>query len=58
MTEKQWRECLGELVHDYMRSPETDEYFPMGRRIFWRATPCAARASRWRKKRFRYRRMA
>ena len=22
MTEKQWRECLGELVRDYIRSPE------------------------------------
>ena len=27
MTEKQWRECLGELVRDYMRSPEMDFYF-------------------------------
>ena len=27
MTEKQWRECLGELVRDYMRSPELDFYF-------------------------------
>ena len=27
MTEKQWRECLGELVRDYMLSPEMDFYF-------------------------------
>ena len=27
MTEKQWRECLGELVRDYMRLPEMDFYF-------------------------------
>jgi len=27
MTEKQWRECLGELVRDYMRSAEMDFYF-------------------------------
>ena len=27
MTEKQWRECLGELVRDYMRSPELERYF-------------------------------
>ena len=27
MTEKQWRECLGELVRDYIRSPELEYYF-------------------------------
>jgi len=27
MTEKQWRECLGELVRDYIRTPELDHYF-------------------------------
>jgi pyrroloquinoline quinone (PQQ) biosynthesis protein C len=27
MTEKQWRERLGELVRDYMRAPELDFYF-------------------------------
>jgi pyrroloquinoline quinone (PQQ) biosynthesis protein C len=27
MTEKQWRECLGELVRDYIRSPELERYF-------------------------------
>src|SRR6266542_2608412 len=27
MTEKQWRECLGEFVRDYIRSPELEYYF-------------------------------
>ena len=27
MTEKQWKECLGEFVRDYIRSPEMDRYF-------------------------------
>ena len=27
MNRKQWRECLGELVRDYMRSPELENYF-------------------------------
>jgi len=27
VTEKQWRDCLGELVRDYMRTPELDFYF-------------------------------
>ena len=27
MTEKQWHECLGELVRDYIRSPELEYYF-------------------------------
>ncbi len=27
MTEKQWRECLGEFVRDYIRSPELEHYF-------------------------------
>jgi hypothetical protein len=27
MTEKQWHECLGELVRDYIRSPELEFYF-------------------------------
>ncbi len=27
MTEKQWRACLGEMVRDYIRSPELDHYF-------------------------------
>jgi pyrroloquinoline quinone (PQQ) biosynthesis protein C len=27
MTEKQWRESLGELVRDYIRSPELEYYF-------------------------------
>jgi hypothetical protein len=27
MTEKQWRDCLGELVRDYIRSPELEYYF-------------------------------
>ena len=27
MTEKQWRECLGELVRDYIRSPQLKRYF-------------------------------
>lgn len=27
MTDKQWRECLGEFVRDYIRSPELERYF-------------------------------
>jgi hypothetical protein len=27
MTENQWKECLGELVRDYIRSPELERYF-------------------------------
>jgi pyrroloquinoline quinone (PQQ) biosynthesis protein C len=27
MTERQWRECLGEFVRDYIRSPELEHYF-------------------------------
>jgi pyrroloquinoline quinone (PQQ) biosynthesis protein C len=27
MTEKQWRECLGALVRDYIRTPELEHYF-------------------------------
>lgn len=27
MTEKQWKECLGEFVRDYIRSPEMERYF-------------------------------
>ena len=27
MTEKQWHDCLGELVRDYIRSPELEYYF-------------------------------
>ena len=27
MTERQWRECLGELVRGYIRSPELEYYF-------------------------------
>lgn len=27
MTESQWHECLGELVRDYIRSPELEYYF-------------------------------
>jgi pyrroloquinoline quinone (PQQ) biosynthesis protein C len=27
MTEKGWKECLGELVRDYIRSPELEHYF-------------------------------
>ena len=27
MTEKGWRDCLGEFVRDYMRSPELEHYF-------------------------------
>ncbi len=27
MTEKQWKECLGEFVRDYIRSPEMNRYF-------------------------------
>ncbi|HWH77065.1 MAG TPA: iron-containing redox enzyme family protein, partial [Candidatus Binatus sp.] len=27
MTEKQWRDCLGQLVRDYMRCPELEYYF-------------------------------
>ena len=27
MTNAQWRDCLGEMVRDYMRSPELEHYF-------------------------------
>jgi len=27
VTEKQWKECLGEFVRDYIRSPELERYF-------------------------------
>jgi hypothetical protein len=27
MNEKQWRECLGEMVREYIRSPQMERYF-------------------------------